>query len=195
MKKLFVSWTDVQRQVQEILRQMMADNWRPDYVIGITRGGLVPANLISQYLDCNMETLKVRLRDGSADDCESNLWMAEDAFGYVPAESRGESGTETDPAYRKKILIVDDINDSGATLSWIKQDWPSGCLPGHPAWNAVWGNNVRIATLYDNEASASTLDVNYTAETINKVADPQWIVFPWEEWWKRWNPQEEHLQT
>lgn len=192
MKKVYVSWSDVQRQVQEILRQMLLDNWRPDYVVGITRGGLVPANLISQYLNCNMETLKVRLRDGDQNDCESNSWMAEDAFGYVPFEAQGQSGTQTDPAYRKKILIVDDINDSGATLSWIKQDWPSSCLPQHTAWDAVWGKNVRVATLYNNEASDSTLDVDYTAETINKLENPQWIVFPWEEWWRRWNPNEQH---
>ena len=174
MKKVYVSWSDVQRQVQEILRQMLLDNWRPDYVVGITRGGLMPANLISQYLDCRMETLKVKLRDLKDDEsCESNLWMAEDAF------------------EGKNILVIDDINDSGATLNWIKQDWPSGCLPADPKWNSVWGNNVRVAVLYDNESSDSTMPINYCAETINKFNDPQWIVFPWEEWWRRWNPAEE----
>lgn len=173
MKKVYVSWNDVQRQVQELVRQMWQDGWTPDYVVGITRGGLTPANLISQYLGCPMETLKVSLREG-VEKCESNLWMAEEAF------------------EGKKILIVDDINDSGATLSWIKQDWPSGCLPNDPKWESVWGNNVRVAVLYDNASSTSTLNVDYAAENINKFEDPQWIVFPWEEWWRRWNPAEEH---
>ena len=44
MKKVYVSWTDVEHQVQELLRQMQQDAWQPDYVVGITRGGLVPAN-------------------------------------------------------------------------------------------------------------------------------------------------------
>jgi xanthine phosphoribosyltransferase len=173
MKKVYVSWNDVQRQVQELVRQMWQDGWTPDYVVGITRGGLTPANLISQYLGCPMETLKVSLREG-VDKCESNLWMAEEAF------------------EGKKILIVDDINDSGATLSWIKQDWASSCLPNDPKWESVWGGNVRVAVLYDNASSESTLDIDYAAENINKFEDPQWIVFPWEEWWRRWNPAEEH---
>ena len=46
----------------------------------------------------------------------------------------------------KNILIVDDINDTGATFNWIKKDWQSGCLPDNEAWNNVWGNNVRFAT-------------------------------------------------
>ena len=175
MKKVYVSWNDVQRQVQELVRQMWLDRWTPDYVVGVTRGGLVPANLISQYLDCPMETLQVRLRDGNENECESNLWMAEDAFNG------------------KNILIVDDINDSGATLNWIRRDWTSSCLPGDERWNSLWGDNVRIATLYDNESSECVTDVDYSAEVINKFNDPQWIVFPWEEWWRRWNPEQQHV--
>jgi xanthine phosphoribosyltransferase len=191
MKKVYVSWNDVQRQVQELVRQMWLDRWTPDYVVGITRGGLVPANLISQYLDCRMETLKVRLQDGEAEECESNLWMAEDAFGYRPDIESGRG--IHDPNAKKNILIVDDINDSGATLNWIRQDWSSSCLPGHERWNSVWGDNVRIATLYDNESSECITDVDYSAEVINKFNDPQWIVFPWEEWWRRWNPEQQHV--
>lgn len=165
MKKVYVSWTDVQRQVQELVRQMWQDRWVPDYVVGITRGGLVPANLISQYLDVDMHALKVSLR-GSGNDCESNLWMQGDAVNH------------------RNILIVDDINDSGATLNWIRDDWGP---------EVEWGRNVRVAVLYDNEASDSIHTPDYSAENINKAADPQWIVFPWEEWWRRWNPDEEHM--
>lgn len=192
MKKVYVSWNDVQRQVQELIRQMWRDNWTPDYVVGITRGGLVPANLISQYLGCTMHTLKVSLRDGRELDCESNCWMAEDAFGYVPSDERTEDAPQvSDAARRKRILIVDDINDSGATLTWIRRDWEGNNLPGNSGWADVWNQNVRVAVLYNNEGSASGLDVDYCAETINKVEEPQWVVFPWEEWWRRWNPQEE----
>ena len=178
MKKIYHTWQDIEYQTQEILRQLYRDNWQPDYVVGLTRGGLVPANLISQYLEVPMETLKVSLRDDTSLP-ESNLWMAEDAFGYeVYDPMTSDSG-------QKNILIVDDINDTGATLNYIKKDWQSSCLPNDPKWNNIWGNNVRIAVLYDNESSKSELAINYSAVTINKAEENSWIVFPWESWWKR----------
>ena len=179
MKKIYHTWQDIEGQTQEILRQISKDEWRPDYVVGLTRGGLVPANLISQYLGCRMETLKVSLRDGEQQ--ETNCWMAEDAFGYA---SNGE-GTTTDPYFRKRILIVDDINDTGATLNWIRQDWMSSCFATSPVWDSIWGHNVRVACLYDNESSESELDVTYSAVTINKAEEDSWIVFPWETWWTK----------
>ena len=171
MKKIYHTWQDVESQTQEILHQIfIKDNWRPDYVVGLTRGGLVPANLISQYIGCRMETLKVSLRDGT--ECESNLWMAEDAFGHEMYKP-------------KNILIVDDINDTGATLNYIREDWMSSCFPKDKRWKEVWGNNVRVACLYDNESSKSKLDIAYSAVTINKADKDVWIVFPWEAWWQR----------
>jgi len=177
MKKIYYSWQEIEAQTQEILRQLQRDAWQPDYVVGLTRGGLVPANLISQYLEVPMETLKVSLRD-SEHGPESNLWMAEDAFGYVMHDPMCSGNG------RKKILIVDDINDSGATLNWIKNDWPSGCLPNDKRWEEVWGNNVRVAALVDNEASKSELKISYSAVDLNKAEEDVWIVFPWEDWWR-----------
>jgi hypothetical protein len=84
-----------------------------------------------------------------------------------------------------KILIVDDINDSGATINWIRQDWQESNLPNDAAWADIWGVNVRIAVLYDNESSLNEIEVSYAAEHVNKLETPQWICFPWEEWWRK----------
>ena len=185
--KRYISEQQMKTGVLDIVSQMYSDDWRPDYIVGVTRGGLIPAVMMSHYTGIKMHTLDVRLRDADHGP-ETNGWMAEDAFGYIDKEDRvqGDIDGETqwicsDPTMRKKILIVDDINDTGETFSWIKQDWESGCLPDDPAWLDIWGNNVRWATIIDNVPSK--FDVDYTSIEINKAEDPAWIVFPFEEWW------------
>jgi len=169
MKKIYYNWKQVQGACIELARQLQQDNWKPDYIVGITRGGAVPAILLSQYLGIPMRPLQVSLRDGQG--CVSDLGMAEDAYGVDEAA--------------KNILIVDDINDQGSTITWIKQDWPSGCFPDDAVWNSVWGNNVRFAVLTHNLASQA--DVDYYAWEVNKAEDDCWLVYPWEDFWHNEN--------
>jgi len=163
--KSYLTNTAVEHLVQSIAHDIEKDNWRPDYIVGITRGGLVPANLLSQYLDVKMYSLDVCLRDHQcAMGPESNCWMSEDALDS------------------KKILIVDDINDSGATLQWIVDDWKRSNRPHSPEWKNVFGDNVRVASLV-NKTSSDFKKVTYAGKTIDKDEDDAWIVFPWEKWW------------
>ena len=172
MKKVYYTWQQVEGACLDIARQINNSNWRPDYIVGITRGGLVPAVLLSQYLEVPMQSLDVSLRDGG--QCVSNCGMAEDAYGFNAAEKDG------DPLC-KNILVVDDINDQGSTIAWIKQDWQSSCLPNDARWNYVWGHNVRFATLTNNLSSKETVD--YSVWEVNKAEDDCWLVYPWENFW------------
>lgn len=179
--KKYVDYVTVQEWVGRIVIQMYKDNWRPDYIVGLTRGGLVPAVMLSHAIDVPMHTLKVSLRDSV--DCETNCWMPEDAFGYIPdngSTPRVEGAPCSDILLRKNILIFDDINDTGATLDWIVRDWQSSCLPSDPTWRNVWGKNVRFAVLVDNLSSKFSETINYCAKEINKAEQDVWVVFPWE---------------
>ena len=162
MNKLIIKNKQFKNLVANICKQIGAGSWRPDYIVGLTRGGLLPAVMISHYFDIPMQSLDISLRDGG--NTVSNLGMAEDAYAG------------------KKILIVDDINDQGSTVNWIKNDWPSGCFPDNEKWQNIWGDNVRFAVLTHNQNSQFK-DPDYYAWTVNKAEEDCWLVYPWEEFW------------
>lgn len=179
IKKHYYTWNDVENMCVQIVKNMYADNWTPDYIVGITRGGNVPATIISNMTGIRCEALKVSLRDDNRDS-ESNAWMSEDAFGYNGnPEVTKIQGSRWDPSLRKNILIVDDINDTGATFNWIKKDWQSTCLPDESSWETVWGKNVRFAVLTEN-LSSNFADTNYHCHEVNKAEEDVWLVYPWE---------------
>lgn len=164
MEKLALNWQEVQQLINEIARQVQVSGWNPDLIIGIDRGGLPASIMLSHYLELPHETVKVSLRDGGT--CESVTWAPSDVIDG------------------KKILIVDDINDSGATQAWLKEDW-AGCVAGVKAdfVGQHWHKDVRFAVLVDNESSPE--DSDYAGMSINKAERDVWIDFPWESWWNR----------
>ena len=165
MKKLVIDNQAFKGLVNNICQQISVSGWMPDYIVGITRGGLVPAVMLSHYFQKPLETLKVSLRDGGG--TETNAWMSEDAFNG------------------KKILIVDDINDSGATINWIIDDWRGSCLPDREHWSTVWNNNVKFATVVNNTASRALVNMDFVGTEINKSENDVWVDFPYEDWWAK----------
>jgi hypoxanthine phosphoribosyltransferase len=162
--KLSLSWQDVEHLAQDIVRDIHLTNWRPDIVIGIDRGGLIPSTMLSHYLEIPHESVKVSLRDNP--QTESLLWAPEEAIAG------------------RKILLVDDINDSGATQKWLMDDWAASVAGVEADFVAkYWHNTVRFAALVDNEASDQYTD--YCGMIINKAERDVWIDFPWESWWTR----------
>ena len=166
MKTINYDWSKVEKGIQNIAMQMYESEWRPDYIIGITRGGLVPAVMLSHMTNIPMHTLCVQLgAEGLEENTESNCWMAEDAYGY--------NGKQ------KNILIIDDINRGGDALAWIMNDWKSGCLPNDTlTWEEVWHKNVKFASILMDPNSI--VETDYYYEELDTETE-NWVTFPWEQ--------------
>jgi len=82
-----------------ILQQMDFDSWYPDVVVGIARGGLAPAVMISHALEIPMVPITWSTRDYIAKATDANSLIE----GY------------------RNVLVVDDIVDSGLTLDELQQ--------------------------------------------------------------------------
>lgn len=127
-----------------------APEWQPDFIIGVGRGGLVPAVYLSHATGRSML---------SVDHSSQMTDFADAPLVRLAARTRGG----------EKLLFVDDINDSGLTIARLRAALgDAGAAAGH----------VRFATLLDNIVSSQRVD--YFARRIDRTVTKDWFVFPWE---------------
>ena len=95
VEKTNLGWSYIEYQVDKICEHIFKNESSFDVVVGISRGGLVPAVMISHRLNLPLLTMSVTLRDNLARVKSLKI-------------NRGE-----------RALVVDDINDSGTTFKVI----------------------------------------------------------------------------
>ena len=167
IKKTIINFEDFNRLVSKLVRDInIDDDWKPDSIVGITRGGLLPAVMISHYFNIPMISINLSFRDNKDNNEETLDPMIEFMSRY------------------KSTLIIDDINDTGETLKHIEnvlmgKDKSNVADVGPLGWD-LFLNGYRFAVIVNNLASKSTVD--YSALEINKDEDDSWIVFPYENW-------------
>jgi len=149
-EKTYYKYSDIRKFVKNIAKQVKKSKWEPDLIVGLTRGGLVPAVMLSHMLDLPMQALNWSTRDH--------------------VENCNDAATAEDAINGKKILIIDDICDSGHTFRTLKDDWDSSV-----ADDIAWHDSVRFATLDYKDSSDFPIDF-----TVNTIADETWIVYSWE---------------
>ncbi|MGN2642369.1 phosphoribosyltransferase [Nocardia takedensis] len=125
---------------------------RIDAVIGIANGGLIPARGVAEILDVPMIAIHARHNDSDAS--------------FLPATGRVECHLDPHaPAVPGgRILVIDDICGSGATLRTVT----STLAPALAA-----GTILVTATLCRNIGATHTPDIH-----LWDVDD--WVHFPWE---------------
>lgn len=146
----FIPYEVFLADVRKLAKAVDESRWNPDFVIGIGRGGLVPAVYISHELDIPMLSI-----DHSAKEPE----FAGELLRKVAQKS----------AMGTRLLFVDDINDSGGTIVEIRRILSE---------DGSVDVNLRFAVVINN--SRSRAKVAYWADTIDRGQDKRWFVFPWE---------------
>jgi hypoxanthine phosphoribosyltransferase len=136
--------------IRTLAAALAADPWKPDFIIGVGRGGLAPAVFLSHATGLPM--LSVDYSSQVKDFADEPL---------VKLARRTQSG--------ERLLFFDDINDSGRTIGRLRAKLADG--------GAAEGS-IRFATLIDNVSSAQTVD--YRARTIDRRDTKDWFIFPWE---------------
>ena len=146
-EKLWYNEEELRRDVSSLCRNIVLDKFDPQVIVGLSRGGLVPGVMMSHWFQKPFKPVQAALRDFQE-------WE-----NYLPRK--------TD----ERVLIVDDICDSGETFEKISE--------------YIHKNNskcdVRFASLiWNNEVD---FEPHYYSQEMAKDSQNIWVVFNWEQWW------------
>ena len=122
-----VNYTRFGKDIIELAKDMARDEWKPDLVLGINRGGLIPSVYLSHWFDVDHKAIE--------------------------ADETAESLNEICKEYNK-ILLVDEICDTGKTFKGLMMRMPiksvkTACL----VYNA--GQDVYLVNYIGTEVNKS----------------------------------------
>ena len=145
--KEILTWEGFGIASRELAQQIVNSGFEPDIIIAVARGGLLPAGALSYAMG-------VKLSDAI------NVEFYTDVEETLPDPVLLEPLLDVDSIRNKKLLVVDDVADSGRTLALVLD------------LLAKEGADCRSAVLYGKSRSEISPDYVW------KRTD-DWIVFPW----------------
>lgn len=142
-----LTWERFGEVTRELARDIWDSGYRPEIIVSVARGGLLPAGAIAYALDLkSMLVLNVEFYTGIG------VTLKDPRLVEPSGDVRGMAG--------KKVLIVDDVADSGRTLRFVKELCEE------------YATEIRVAVLYEKSRSVLKPDYAY-------LHTDSWIAFPW----------------
>lgn len=142
-----LTWEGLGEATDDLALQVRESGFRPAVIIAIARGGMIPAGALTYRLG-------VKLTDAI------NVEFYTDVHQTLPDPVLLAPMLDTESIAGRQLLVVDDVADSGRTLSLVVK-----LLRG-------FGADVRSAVLYSKPATIVKPDFCW------RHTD-RWIVFPW----------------
>jgi hypoxanthine phosphoribosyltransferase len=141
IEQLWMTWDELGVGSKALAKQVVADGFRPDFILGISRGGLLVAGALAYPLGVkNTFTMSVEFYTGVDERLDMPMILP-------PVPSLVD-------LHEARVLVADDVADTGQTLALVRD-----FLEGKVA-------EVRMAVLY--EKPRSTVRCEYVWERTDR---------------------------
>ncbi|HLP90350.1 MAG TPA: phosphoribosyltransferase [Nostocaceae cyanobacterium] len=112
MSDLYISWSDYHYKIEQLAAKIYQSEWKFDQIVCLARGGLRVGDILSRIYDTPLAILATSSYNGAGKQERGSLIVSRHL-------------TMTNDSLGTKILLVDDLVDSGVTLQqtipWLKQ--------------------------------------------------------------------------
>lgn len=116
MADLYVTWSEYHQKIEQLASQIYQSNWEFNQIICLARGGLRPGDILSRIYNQPLAILATSSYGDSGNRVQGSLTFSRDL-------------TMTTANLGSRVLLVDDLVDSGVTLketlTWLEQHYGS----------------------------------------------------------------------
>ena len=154
---LFVNWDTYNKTIEELALQIHEDGYEFNQIVCIAKGGLRVGDILARIFDVPFAVMSVESYHGEG---------AKDKQGQIVF---GNSLAKTSPNLGNKVLLVDDLADSGVTLE--------KCVKWLEHYEGFFIDELRTATVWTKGLSTFTPD--YYVEFL---PNNPWIHQPFEKY-------------
>ena len=154
-KDLWVSWDEYHRAIEKLALIVYESGWKFDQVLCLARGGVRPGDIFSRIFDLPLAILSTSSYREESGTQRGDLDIAK----YI---------TMTKGALGGKVLLVDDLVDSGVTLEKVQH---------HLKENFQAVTEVKSAVIWCKACSSVRPDFY-----LHYLASNPWIHQPFEEY-------------
>jgi len=102
VKLRYISWAEYGKLSAELVERLRDESPRLDLVIGIARGGIPLAMVVSDQMDVRLDIINVKSYEGIAQRQKPRI-----------------VSTLTESVTKKRVLLVDDLVDEGSTMRTV----------------------------------------------------------------------------
>jgi hypoxanthine phosphoribosyltransferase len=154
---LYINWDVYNKTIEELALQIHEDGYEFNQIVCIAKGGLRVGDILARIFDVPFAVMSVESYHGEG---------AKDKQGQIVF---GNSLAKTTPNLGNKVLLVDDLADSGVTLE--------KCVKWLEHFEGFFIDELRTATVWTKELSTFTPD--YYVEFL---PNNPWIHQPFEKY-------------
>jgi uncharacterized protein len=154
MPDLYISWSDYYQKIEHLATKIHESNWNFNQIVCLAKGGLRVGDILARIYDIPLAILATSSYGGTGNQVRGSITFSRDL-------------TMTTANLGSRVLLVDDLVDSGVTLKrtlvWLDRHY------------GFYIDEVRTAVLWYKDCSVITPDYY-----VDYLPDNPWIHQPFE---------------
>lgn len=157
VRKHYFTYNDIHRTVKKLAKEIQSSGFNPDVIVAIGTGGFIPARILKTFISRPILTVGLSYYD------ENNQPKA------APEKIQWIDEVET-KLKGKKILLVDEVDDSRVTLEYCLRE-----LLSHKP------SEMAVAVLHNKKKEKrGVIPEEIAGYFAGEILEDEWICYPWD---------------